>query len=303
MARKAKKKIAFLGLGRMGGLMAKHLVDAGFDVTGYDPEPKAVATAKRNGAKIAKTVAATVTGAEVVCSSLPKTDIVRDVYLGKGGALKAMRWGAVCFDLSTSSVALAKEIAAEAKKKGIAFLDAPVLGSVPHLEQKGVSAIVGGDESALKAHRDVLDAFSKSVTYMGKSGNGLLMKLVSNHIVFIQHAGMAEGLAFGVKAGLTARKMMKFLQGSVMPDLMHYKGPEMAARDYSNVIGHLGLSYKDMGISVNEANDLGVPVPIGAAARQQHTSAMALGFEHADLNAVFEAFLNAMGMKPKRNFL
>ena len=72
MARKAKKKIAFLGLGRMGGLMAKHLVDAGFDVTGYDPEPKAVATAKRNGAKIAKTVAATVTGAEVVCSRFPK---------------------------------------------------------------------------------------------------------------------------------------------------------------------------------------------------------------------------------------
>ena len=108
-----------------------------------------------------------------------------------------------------------------------------MLGSVPHLEQKEISAIVGGDESALKEHRDVLDAFSKSVTYMGKSGNGLLMKLVSNHIIFIQHAGMAEGLAYGVKAGLTARKMMKFLQGSVIPDLMHYKGPDMAARDYS----------------------------------------------------------------------
>ena len=300
MARKAKKKIGFLGLGRMGGLMAKHLVDAGFDVTGYDPAPKAKATAKKNGVKIARTVAAAVKSADVVCSSLPKTEVVRDVYLGQGGALKAMRRGAVCFELSTSSVALAIEIAAEAKKKRIAFLDAPVLGSVPHLEQKGVSTIVGGDEAALKEHRGVLDAFSKSVTYMGKSGNGLLMKLVSNHIVFIQHAGMAEDLAFGVKAGLTARKMMKFLQGSVIPDLIHYKGPDMAARDYSGVIGHLGLSYKDMGISVNEANDLGAPVPIGAAARQQHTSAMALGFEHADLNAVFEAFLNAAGMRIKR---
>ncbi len=300
MVRKAKKNIGFLGLGRMGGLMAKHLVDAGFDVTGYDPSPKALAAAKKNGAKTVRSVAATVKGADVVCSSLPKTDIVRDVYLDSGGALKAMRRGAVCFELSTSSVALAKEIAAEARKKSIAFLDAPVLGSVPHLERKEISAIVGGDEAALKEHRDVLEAFSKSVTYMGKSGNGLLMKLVSNHIVFIQHAGMAEGLAFGVKAGLTARKMMRFLQQSVIPDLMHYKGPEMAARDYSGVIGHLGLSYKDMGISVNEANDLGVPVPLGAAARQQHTSAMALGFEHADLNAVFEAFLNAMGTKPKK---
>ena len=173
----------------------------------------------------------------MVCSSLPKTDIVRDVYLGPKGVLETARRGAVCFELSTSSVDLAKETAAEARKKRIAFLDAPVLGSVPHLERKGVSAIVGGDEAALKEHREVLDAFSKSVTYMGKSGNGLLMKLVSNHIIFIQHAGMAEGLAFGVKAGLTARKMMKFLQESVIPDLIHYKGPEMAARDYSTSSG------------------------------------------------------------------
>ncbi len=300
MARKAKKKIGFLGLGRMGGLMAKHLVDAGFDVTGYDPFPKAVSAAKKNGAKTARTVAAAVKGADVVCSSLPKTAVVRNVYLGPKGVLETARRGVVCFELSTSSVGLAKQIAAEAKKKGIAFLDAPVSGSVPHLERKGVSTIVGGDEAALKEHRDVLDAFSKSVTYMGKSGNGLLMKLVANHIVHIQHAGMAEGLAFGMKAGLTARKMMKFLQGSVIPDLIHYKGPEMAARDYSNVIGNLGLSYKDMGLSIEEANDLGAPVPLGAAARQQHTSAMALGLEHADLNAVFEAFLNAMGVRPKR---
>ena len=126
--------------------MAKHLVDAGFDVTGYDPFPKAVSAAKKNGVKTAKTVAATVKGADVVCSSLPKTAIVQDVYLGAGGALKAMRRGAVCFELSTSSVGLAKQIAAQAKKKEIAFLDAPVSGSVPHLERKGVSTIVGGDE-------------------------------------------------------------------------------------------------------------------------------------------------------------
>ena len=284
----------------MGGLMTKHLLDAGFEVTGYDPAPKAVAAAKKNGAKIARTVAAAVKGVDVVCSSLPKTTIVRDVYLGAGGALKAMRRGAVCFELSTSSVALAKEIAVQAAKKGVAFLDAPVSGSVPHLERKEVSAIVGGDRAALKEHRDVLDAFSKSVTYMGKSGNGLIMKLVANHILHIQHAGMAEGLAFGVKAGMRAPKMMKFLQGSVIPNLMYYKGTEMAARDYSNVTANLGLSFKDLGLSIEEANDLGAPVPLGAAARQKHTSAIALGFEQTDGNAVFETFLNAAGMRIKK---
>ena len=300
MAPKATKKIAFLGLGRMGGLMTKHLVDAGFPVTGYDPSAKAITTAKKNGAKTARTVAAAVKGADVVCSSLPSPAVVRDVYLGPKGVLDTARRGAVCFELSTSTVSLAKEIAEAAKKKGIAFLDAPVSGSIPHLERKEVAAIVGGDQAALKEHRDVLDAFSKSITYMGKSGNGLIMKLVTNHILNIHHSGMAEGLAFGMKAGLTAPKMMKFLQGSVIPLLIHYKGTTMAARDYSDVIANLGISFKDLGLSINEANDLGAPVPLGAAARQQYTSAMALGLEDADFNAVFESFLNAMGTRPKR---
>ena len=300
MARKATKKIGFLGLGRMGGLMTKHLVDAGFPVTGYDPAPKAVAAAKKNGAKTARTVAAAVKGADVVCSSLPSPTVVRSVYWGPKGVLETARRGAVCFELSTSTVSLAKEIAEAAKKKRIAFLDAPVSGSIPHLERKEVAAIVGGDQAALKEHRDVLDAFSKSITYMGKSGNGLIMKLVTNHILNIHHSGMAEGLAFGMKAGLTAPRMMKFLQGSVIPLLIHYKGTTMAARDYSDVIANLGISFKDLGLSINEANDLGAPVPLGAAARQQYTSAMALGLEDADFNAVFEAFLNAMGTRPKR---
>ena len=300
MARNTTKKIAFLGLGRMGGLMTKHLVAAGFPVTGYDPAPKATATAKKNGAKIARTVAAAVKGADVVCSSLPSPAVVQSVYLGPKGALETARRDAVCFELSTSTVSLAKEIAEAAKKKGIAFLDAPVSGSIPHLERREVAAIVGGDQAALKEHRDVLDAFSKSITYMGKSGNGLIMKLVTNHILNIHHSGIAEGLAFGMKAGLTAPRMMKFLQNSVIPLLIHYKGTTMAARDYSEVIANLGISFKDLGLSINEANDLGAPVPLGAAARQQYTSAMALGFENADFNAVFEAFLNAMGTKPKR---
>ncbi len=300
MAREKTKKIGFLGLGRMGGLMTKHLLDAGFDVTGYDPVPKAVAAARKNGAKIARSAASAVKGADVVCSSLPTPAVVRSVYLGAGGALGAMRRGAVCFELSTSAVALAKEIAAEAEKKGIAFLDAPVSGSVPHLERREVAAIVGGDKGALDAHRDVLEAFSKSITYMGKTGNGLIMKLVTNHILNIHHAGMAEGLAFGMKAGLPARKMMRFLRGSAVPHVMHYKGPTMAARDYSEVIANVGVSHKDLGLSIAEANDLGAPVPLGAAARQQYTSAVALGLEGADFNAVFESFLNAMGVRPKK---
>ena len=294
------KKVAFLGLGKMGGLMAKHLLEAGYSVTGYDPVAKAMATAKKNGAKAAKTPAAAVKGADIVCSSLPTPAVVRDVYLGSGGALKALQRGAVIFELSTSTVDLTREIAAAGKKKGVAFLDAPVSGSIPHLANKQVAAMVGGDRKALKKNRDVLETFCKSITYMGPSGTGLIMKLVTNHILYIHHAGIAEGVAFGMKGGLKADEMVKFLQESAVPNLLFYKGTEMAARDYSNVIAPVELSKKDLGLSVGEANDLGVPVPLGVAALQQYVTAIALGLRQADFNAVFESYLNAAGEKPMR---
>jgi 3-hydroxyisobutyrate dehydrogenase-like beta-hydroxyacid dehydrogenase len=294
------KKVAVLGLGRMGGLMAKHLAAAGYDVTGYDPVPRALAAAKKNGAKAAKTVAAAVKSADVICSSLPVPAVIREVYRGPGGVLEAAKKGSVCFELSTGSVELVREIAEAAKKKGIIFLDTPVSGSIPHLEKKQLAAIAAGDRKALGKHQDVLETFCKSVTYMGKVGNGLTMKLVTNHILNIHHAGIAEGLAFGMKAGLKADKMVEFLQGSAVSQLLFYKGPAMAARDYSNVIADVELSTKDLGLSINEANDLGAPVPLGVAARQQYVSARALGLGKADFNAVFESFLNAMGMKPKK---
>lgn len=299
-ARKAGKRVAVIGLGRMGGLMARHLAEAGYRVSGYDPSPAAAAAAKRNGVSTARSAAEAARGAEVVCSSLPTVEAVRGTYLGPGSALAAMRRGTVVFEHSTSEVALAREIAAAAKKRGVAFLDVPVSGSVPHLTARQVSAIAGGDRKALDRHRDVLETFSKSITYMGPVGNGLLMKLVTNHILGIHHAGMAEGLALGVKAGLPPRKMMAFLAQSALTGLWQYRGPEMAARDYSRVVSEVNISKKDLGLSIEEAAGLCAPVPLGVAARQQYVAAAALGLGRADFNAVFEACIHAMGGKIKR---
>lgn len=299
-AAKAGKRVAMIGLGRMGGLMAKHLAGAGFRVTGYDPSPAAAAGARKNGVSAARSAAEAVRGAEVVCSSLPTVKVVRDTYLGSGNALAAMSPGTVIFEHSTSEVGLAREIAAAAGKRGVSFLDVPVSGSVPHLTAKQVSAIVGGDKKALDLHRDVLETFSKSITHMGPVGNGLLMKLVTNHILGIHHAGMAEGLALGMKAGLAPEKMMTFLAQSALTGLWQYRGPEMAARDYSRVVSEVNISKKDMGLSIEEAAELCAPVPLGVAARQQYVAAAALGLARADFNAVFEAYIHAMGGKVKQ---
>lgn len=302
MAKKiqAGKKVAVLGLGRMGGLMAKHLLDAGYPVSAYDPVKKALEAAGRRGARAAKSASDAVRGADVVLSSLPNPAAVREVYLGGGGVLPAMSRGTTVFELSTSSVELAREIAEAAKRRGIAFLDAPVSGSVPHLERREVAAIVAGDRKALNRHKDILETFSKSVTYMGAVGNALIMKLVTNHILNIHHTGIAEGLAFGTKAGLSPERMVAFLQGSAVPQLLFYKGPTMAARDYSATIADVHLSMKDLALSIEEANAAGAVVPLGVAARQQYVAASAIGLGAWDFNAVFEAYIHAMGEKAKR---
>ncbi len=301
MATRAKpKRVAVLGLGRMGGLIAQHLVDEGYAVTAYDPARAALARAKRNGAKTVTSVAAAVRNVEVVCSSLPGPVEVEATYLGEGGALKAMRRGTVVFDHTTSSVDLARTVAGEARKAGIEYLDAPLSGSVPQMTNRTAAAIVAGNRSALRKHQDVLEAFCGSVTYMGKSGNGLVMKLVTNHVLDIFHAGIAEGLAFGSRAGLDPSAMVTFLQGSAAPRLLDYKAPAMAKRDYSETIFNVNLCLKDLGLAAEVAQAAGAVVPVGAAARQQYVTAQALGFGESDFNTVFESYIQASGGKAKR---
>jgi 2-hydroxy-3-oxopropionate reductase len=293
------KKIGFLGLGNMGSVMAKHLVSTSYSVTGYDPDKKALAAAVRNGVRPAASEAEAVSRADVVCSSLPTTEAVRSAFLGGGGALDAMRRGAVCFEHSTIEVGIALEICAAGKKKGVPFLDAPIAGSVSSLERKDVATMVGGERQAFEAHRDVLEAYIGKITYMGKSGNGLYMKLVTNHIYFSQLAALAEGLAFGKKAGLDPQGMVEFLKGTFVTNQLSDKGDAMARRDYTPA-AELRVITKDLLISSKEANRIGAAAPLGTAARQQFVAAEALGHFKNDTGSVYESYLQAMGEKPKR---
>ena len=293
------KKIGFLGLGIMGGVMAKHLVSTGYPVTGYDPDKKTLAAAVRNGVRPAASEAEAVSRADVVCSSLPTTEVVRSAFLGGGGALDAMRRGTVCFEHSTIEVGIALEICAAGEKKGVSFLDAPIAGSASSLERKAVATMVGGKRRAFEANRDVLEAYIGRITYMGKPGNGLYMKLVTNHIYFSQLAALAEGLAFGKKAGLDPLVMVEFLQGTMVPNQLSDKGAAMARRDYTPA-AELRIITKDLLISSKEANRIGAAAPLGMAARQQFVAAEALGHFKNDTGSVYESYLQAMGEKPKR---
>lgn len=292
-----KKKVAVLGLGRMGGIIAKNLAADGFYVKGFDKRKSALARAQRNGAHAARSVEEAVKEADVICSSLPGSPDVREVYLGAGRGLEEVQKGAVAFEHSTISVSLSLEIRAAAEKKGVKFLSIPLSGSIPHLARRQGIALIGGERKVAEKHGDVLRAYCRKFIHLGNIGKALIMKLIVNHIFFTHLASLSEGLVFGVEAGVKPKQLMEFLQESVLPNLIFFKSSGLVSRKYANPHMELAYAVKDLILSTEEANRLGVPTPLGAVTREQYVSAMALGYAADDVNAVFEACLHAAGKK------
>ena len=205
-------KLAFLGLGVMGFPMAGHLVKAGHEVTVYNRTPKKAEdwVAKHKGKRSA-TPAEAAKGAEIVCCCVGNDDDLRSVVYGdpsngNGGALAGMSKGAIFVDHTTASAIVAREIDAEAKKRGLGFLDAPVSGGQAGAENGQLTIMVGGDAATYAKAEPVVKAYAKAVTHLGPAGNGQLTKMVNQILIAGLVQGLAEGLNFATRAGLDARK-------------------------------------------------------------------------------------------------
>lgn len=289
------KKVAYLGLGNMGGAMAANLLKAGFEVRGYDPSPETRARAEKAGIEIFASAAEAASSADVICSSVPETTHVEAAYLGETGALSSAPEGAVCFDFSTITVEGSLRVASEALKRGVRFLDTPVSGSVPHAKAGTLAIIAGGDKTALDAHRDVLDAVGEAVHHFGPNGAGLQMKLVTNQIFAIHISAIAEALTLGTKSGLEPEAMVDFLKASVIPKILDYKASPMIAKDYAPTFT-VNLMLKDLRMIAAMAEENKVPTPLCAMARQVYMGAAALGHGDDDQNAIMEYFASGAGM-------
>ncbi len=292
------KKIAFLGLGTMGGAMANNLVKAGYEVNGYDPFDEACQKAQQNGINIFPSPTEACKDVDVILSSVPETNDVTEAYLGEKGALISASEGTVCFDLSTITPEGSTKIAEEAEKKGVIFLDTPVSGSAPHAIEGTLAIMVGGDNEGLEKHKDVLQVIGESIHYIGENGAGLKMKLVTNHVFSGHLAVFAEALSLGKKAGLDANTIMEFLKNSVIPKMLTYKGTPLAEKDYTPTF-RTNLMLKDLRMIAAMAEDLKMPIPISSITRQIYISAAALGHGDSDQNAILEFFEKSGAIEKK----
>lgn len=274
--------IGFVGLGRMGLPMAKNLVAAGHEVVAVDTFGGAVDRAAAEGLNASGDLAA-VAGAEFICSSLPDTAEVDEVY--RGTLFDILGQGTVCADLSTIAVEGSRSIAAAAAEKGISFLDTPVSGTIPHAESATLAIMVGGDQEALARIHPVLGVLSASVHHFGPNGAGLVMKLITNRLLSACTAAIAEATVSMEVNGLDTVEGFDFLGGSAVPKLIDYKGAALRNRDYSPTFT-VGLMRKDL----RHAEGLAGPDRIAQLVHAIFDEAGDLGHDDADIAAIIETW-------------
>jgi 3-hydroxyisobutyrate dehydrogenase-like beta-hydroxyacid dehydrogenase len=286
----AKSRIGFLGLGAMGGAMARRLVQSGFTVVGYDPSPARATAAAKDGVSAVKSPAAAAEAADVVLSSVPNPPAVRAAYLGADGAVAAARPGTVLVDLSTVDPATWAEVAEAARTRGIDSLGAPVSGGPADAGSGKLVFLVGGDAAVLERVRSVLETLGSEVHHLGPLGAGHIVKLVNNVMSMCNVAVAAEAMVLGVRAGMDPARLFEVL--STSGGRSHHflkRFPNVLAGNFTPNFS-IALSRKDLSLALKMAESLGVPMLATSVVRQIYEAAAAAGLDDADMAAVTKLY-------------
>ncbi len=258
----------FVGVGRMGGPMAKRLLDAGFSLSVYDASSAAVESLVAHGAQAAASAAEVADTTETVFLSLPTPEIVERVALGPNGVHEGSRVKQV-LDCSTTGPMMARAVAAELEKKGIAYLDSPVSGGIAGARNGTLAVMVSGPRAVVDRAQPALERFGKLFHVGELPGQGQIMKLANNLLAAAAIVLSSEAVTLGVKAGLDAQQMIEILNaGTGRNSATQDKFPRAVLTRTFDFGFATGLSYKDVKLCVHEAESLGVPMIAGSAVLQ-----------------------------------
>ncbi|MBV2142940.1 NAD(P)-dependent oxidoreductase [Falsochrobactrum sp. TDYN1] len=263
-------KVAFLGLGVMGYPMAGHLkVKGGYDVTVYNrTAAKAEKWAQQFGGKYAATPADATCDADFVFSCVGNDDDLRSVTTGPDGAFSTIKQGAIFIDNTTASAEVARELDAEAQKRGFHFLDAPVSGGQAGAENGVLTVMVGGSEAIFERAKPIIETYARSVGLMGTTGSGQLAKMVNQICIAGLVQGLAEGIHFGKKAGLDIEALISVIsKGAAGSWQMENRSGTMNQGKYDFGFA-VDWMRKDLGICLDEADRNGALLPVTALVDQ-----------------------------------
>jgi len=290
------QRIAFIGLGNMGGPMAVNLAKAGYRVAAFDLSPDAREKVQRQGVDTAVSAREAADGASVVISMLPASKHVESLYLGNGdepGLLTVIGEGALVIDCSTIAPASAQKVARGAQARGVAMIDAPVSGGTAGATAGTLTFIVGGEAEALERAQDVLKAMGKNIFHMGAAGAGQVAKLCNNMALGVIMAVTGEAIALGVAHGLDPKvlsQMMAVSTGRSWATEVCNPWPGVldnapASRGYSGGFGN-DLMLKDLGLAAEAAMASGATIPLGELARNLYALNRLAGRGELDFSSV-----------------
>ncbi len=285
-----KPRIGFVGLGTMGGQMARRLAGSGYAVSGYDVDAERARRAREGGVTLAASPAGAAEAADVVLSSLPDPATVRRAYLGADGVLSKVPQGATLVDVSTIDPDTWREVAVAARARSVDCLDAPVSGGPAEAGNGKLVFIVGGDAAVLERCRPLLLTLGTEIHHVGALGSGQVVKIVNNVMSMGNVAVAAEAMVLGVKAGMDPQRLFDIL--STSGGRSHHflkRFPNVLAGDFTPYFG-IGLARKDLSLALALAAKLEMPMLVASTVRQVYEAAHAEGLGHLDMAAVTKLY-------------
>lgn len=277
-------KIAFAGLGVMGAPMARHLVNAGHQVVGFNRTPaKAQAWAEAVGARAAATVSEAAQGAELFILCVGNDDDVRAVVTE---ALPHLAEGAVIVDHTTTSAKLAREMAQAAAEAGRVFIDAPVSGGQAGAENGQLSVMAGGEAEALARVEPALTAYSKAIKHMGPAGSGQLTKMVNQIAIAGVVQGLAEAVHFAQVAGLDTDAVFEAVSKGAAQSWQMDNRWKTAAQGRFDFGFAVDWMRKDLGLVLDEARSNGARLALTALVDQFYAEVQAMGGNRWDTSSL-----------------
>ena len=294
--------LGYLGLGIMGGLMARNLLRAGHKVALWSyTSGKAEALAKEGNGVVCQTPAEVGAQSDVVFLCVGDSKMSEDAILGPNGVAKGAKPGTVVVDTSTVSPSSSRHVDEELSKIGIDFLGAPCTGSKPGADAGTLTFMVGGREEVFQKVKPYLEVIGKQFYYCGGPGMGLHAKLTQNLILSNLLQAFNEGLVLSTKAGVDPELMLQILDNSAAKSgLISYKAPFVFRRDFTTNFSTKWM-HKDIGLMLESAEELDVPLPLTGITQQMFRAAIAKGHGEEDMCSTIKVLEEFTGVEVKKS--
>ena len=299
-AGRSKGTVGQIGLGIMGGAFARHLLDAGYKVIGYDVSPPAGRALTRLGGQTARSCAEVAAETRIIITSLPSPAAMEEAYFGIQGIAAGARRGTVVIEASTMTLELKESLRRRLARRGVQLLDCPISGTGAQAAAKDIAIYASGDRRAFDRCRKVFDGFSRSTYYCGEFGVGSRLKFVANLLVTIHNLSTAEAMVVGEKAGIDLGLLYRVIaDGAGSSRMFQVRGQMMVRGHYLPPHMKSKIYQKDIDIIRAFVRRLKCPTPLFDGSIPYYTAALRQGWALHDTAAIHSVLRKRAGLRGK----